>query len=231
MGIDGIGPKVIKYCALALYKPLHHLFLLSLSQYYLPQDWRVHHITPIFKSESGDKTSVCNYRPISLLCTVSKVLENLIYNKVISFVSVSISPSWFGFRPNHSTTQQLLVFLSHLQECLSHNSQADVIYLDFKKAFDSVPHNELLVKLWIFGIMGNLWEWLRAYLSCRFHHVTLNHCISNLLPVLSGVPQGSILGPLLFLIYVNDIPSSIIDSNIFSICRRRQMSKESIFTT
>ena len=154
------------------------------------------------------------YRPISLLCTVSKVLEKLIYNKVISFVSVSISPSWFGFRPNHSTTQQLLVFLSHLQECLSHNSQAHVIYLDFKKSFDSVPHNELLVKLWIFGITGNLWEWLRAYLSCRLHHVTLNYCISNLLPVLSGVPQGSILGPLL-LIYVNDIPSFIIDSNIF----------------
>ena len=135
-------------------------------QHYLPQDWRVHLITPIFKS--GDKTSVCNYRPISLLCTVSKVLEKLIYNKVISFVSVSISPSQFGFRPNHSTTQQLLVFLSHLQECLSHNSQADVIDLDFKKSFDSVPHNELLVKLCTFGITGNLWKWLRAYLSCHF---------------------------------------------------------------
>ena len=196
MGIDGIGPKVIKYGALALYKPLHHLFLLILSQHYLPQDWRVHLITPIFKS--GDKTSVCNYRPISLLCIVSKVLEKLIYNKVISFVSVSIFPSQFGLRPNHSTTQQLSVFLSHLQECLSHNSQADVIYLDFKKSFDSVPHNELLVKLWTFGITGNLWKWLQAYLSCCFQHVTLNHCISNPLPVLSGVPQGSILGPLLF---------------------------------
>ena len=150
------------------------------------------------------------------ICTVSKVLEKLIYNKVISFVSVSIFPSQFGFRPNHSTTQQLSVFLSHLQECLSHNSQADVIYLDFKKSFDSVPHNELLVKLWTLGITGNLWKWLWAYLSCRFQHVTLNHCISNPLPVLSGVPQGSILGPLLFLIYVNDISPSIIDSKLFA---------------
>ena len=107
-------------------------------------------IIPVFKS--GDKSSVRNYRPISVLCSVSKLLEKLIYDKIIHFVSASIYSSQFGFRPNHSTTQQLLIFLNSIQDSLNSNSQADVIYLDFKKAFDSVSHNELLTKLWTFGI-------------------------------------------------------------------------------
>ena len=125
MGIDGIGPKVLKHCALALYKPLHHLFLLSLSQHFLPTEWQTHLIIPVFKS--GDRSSVRNYQPISPLCTVSKVLEKLIYDKIIHFVSASISPSQFGFRPKHSSTQQLLVFLSFIQDCLTSSSQAILI--------------------------------------------------------------------------------------------------------
>ena len=153
--------KSLEHCALALYKPLHHLFLLSLSQHYLPSDWRTHLIFPVFKS--GDKSSVCNYRPISLLCTVSKVLEKLIYNQIIHFVSASISPSQFGFRPKHSSTQQLLIFLSFIQDSLASNSQADVIYLDFKKAFDNVSHNELLVKL-----VWNNWKYVEMVSGLSF---------------------------------------------------------------
>ena len=143
MGIDGIGPRILN-----LYQPIHHLFLLSLSQHYLPEEWRVHRITPIYKS--GDKSSVTNYRPISLLCTLSKVLERIIYNAIIDFVANSISPYQFGFLQKHSTLQRLLLFLNNIV------NYTDVVYLDFKKAFDSVAHNELLVKLWSFGITGNL---------------------------------------------------------------------------
>ena len=193
MGIDGIGPKILKRCALALYKPLHHLFLLSLSQHSLPSDWRVHLIIPVFKS--GDKSSVRNYRPLSLLCSVSKILEKLIYDKIIPFISTSISSCQFGFRPKHSSTQQLLTFLNTVHTILDTHSQADVVYLDFRKAFDSVPHNEILIKLWSFGLTGNLWKWFRSYLSGRSQCVLLNQCTSDLLPVISGVPQGSILGP------------------------------------
>ena len=191
-GIDRIGPKILRHCALALYKPLHHLLLLSFSHSYIPLEWRTHMIIPVFKS--GDKSSVCIYRPISLLCSISKLFEKLIYDRIISFVSTSISPSQFGFRPKLSTTQQLLMFLKTIYSSLSLNSQADVIYLDFKKAFDSVFHNELL------SVTGNLWKWFQAYLSNRAQHVQLNHCTSHALPVISCVPQGSILGPLLFLI-------------------------------
>ena len=144
-GPDGIGPKVLKHCASALYSPLHHLFLLCLSQHHLPSEWHEHLIVPVFKS--GDMSSVKNYRPISLLCTTSKLLEKVIYEKVIDFVSPAISSCQFGFCPKHSSTRQLLSFLSTIYYSLSTYSQTDVIYPDFKKAFDSVPRNELLVKL------------------------------------------------------------------------------------
>ena len=113
MGCDGISPKLLRTCALALYQPLYHIFSLSLYQGYLPIEWRTHLIKPIFKY--GDKTYVRNYRPISLLRVISKVLEKLIYNCVVDFISSSISLQQFGFLRGHSTLQQLLIFYFQLQ--------------------------------------------------------------------------------------------------------------------
>ena len=209
MGCDGISPKLLKQCSLSLYRPLHYLFSLSLSQSYLPLEWRTHLIKPIFKS--GDKNSVKNYRPISLLPVVSKVLEKLVYNRIVDFISSSISSSQYGFLRGRSTLQQLLVFFNTI---FSSPFPIDVVYLDFRKAFDSVAHNELLLKLWKFGITGTLWLWLRAYLTNRVQCVSVGQSISPTLPVISGVPQGSILGPLLFLIFVNDLTSSVSFSKI-----------------
>ena len=169
MGCDGISPKLLKYCALPLYQPLHHLFCLSLSQCYVPLDWRTHLIKPILKS--GDKTDLKNYKPISLLCIISKVLEIL------------YSSYWFV---NRAILKYQFASDLPCNSYLFYNSQSDVVYLDFKKAFDSVAHNELLYKLWTFGITDGLicglWLW----------RVDINmFLLIDVLPVISeGYPKG-----------------------------------------
>ena len=149
MGIDGLGPKLLKFCSLALYEPLFHLFKASLDHHQLPSEWRIHCITPVFKS--GDRSCVSNYRPISLLSSTSKVLERLVYNCCMQFLVKSFSLFQFGFIRSRSSLQQLLLFYNGVFETL----QTDVIYLDFAKAFDTVAHNELLFKLRNLGICGD----------------------------------------------------------------------------
>ena len=144
-GIDNLNPKVLKYCAGSLSKPIYHFFCESISHGQLPTERKIHRIIPIFKC--GDRSQVNNYHPISLLCIISKALERIVYNHIIEFLFSSISIYPFGFVPGHYSLQQLLIFVNILLQAKENKAVADVIHLDIRKAFDTIPHHKLLVKL------------------------------------------------------------------------------------
>ena len=209
-GCYNINPR---HCAISLVTPITNLLQESIRLCTLSGEWKAHRIRLIHKK--GDPTNVSNYRPISLLCNLSKLLESIIYSIVIAFVCPRLSHKQFGFLRNRSSLLQLLLSYSEVFKSLDTGTATDGIYIAFSKAFDTVSHNELLVKLWMIGITGPLFFWFKDYLSLRTHFVSIDNVCSSHLPVISGVPQGSILDLLLFIIYINNLPLTIARSSVF----------------
>jgi hypothetical protein len=206
-GLDGIPPVFLKKCAAVLAKPLAALFHHSFTAGQLPLDWKRGVISPIYKG--GDRTLPSNYRPVALLSTISKVMESIIddHMRQILAVNNSLACVQHGFRKAHSCTTNLLAAMDAWTEAVDASLPVDIIYLDFSKAFDRVDHTILGQKLENHGFHSTLLAWLKQYLYNRSYQVRVNGVLSNAFPAPTGVPQGSILGPLLFLVFVNDIPS------------------------
>ena len=206
-GPDGIPGVFLKNCAKELAPSFTKLLNISLQAGIFPNSWKMANICPIFKK--GDRTNCENYRPISLLSILSKIFERAICNIIYPEIKDLISNNQYGFVQRRSTESQLYVFYDKISKILDSGGQTDVIYLDFTKAFDSVPHHLLIHKLQTFGFNGTLLNWFHSYLNNRYQRVLIHGSMSTKLPVRSGVPQGSILGPLMFILYVNDIADNI----------------------
>ena len=188
---------------------LTFIFQSSLDQGQLPQDWKSANITPIYKK--GNRTDPANYRPISLTSTCSKILEHIIYSSISTHLSNYniLCINQHGFRTGLSCDTQLLGAINDFHHCLDTGTHIDALFLDFTKAFDKVSHRKLCHKLSCYGVNGNLLRWIKDYLTDHSQYVLLEGISSKSHHVLSGVPQGSVLAPLLFLIYINDITESI----------------------
>jgi hypothetical protein len=206
-GPDGIPILVYIKCAEVLAPSLCMLFNLSLTSGIVPNDLKIANVIPVYKK--GDKSDITNYRPISILPTIEKVFEKCVFNVVYNITKNDLNVNQHGFIDHKSTTTQLIEVYNNIHQSLESNKQFDMAYLDLSKAFDRVPHNLLLLKLKSFGYNGPLLNWFSNYLSHRRQCVVLQGHRSGFIMVNSGVPQGSILGPLMFLYYVNDMFKSV----------------------
>ena len=208
-GPDGIPPSILKELSNELCKPLTKVFQLSTSESSVPEDWRVAHISPIFKK--GSRASTSNYRPISLTSVVGKLLEGIIKEQITSHLDTHnlINETQHGFRKGKSCATNLLLHLEELTKQVDDGNPVDVVYLDLQKAFDKVPHQRLIAKLQAHGITGKALAWIKAWLASRRQRVTTQGALSDWTDVSSSVVQGSVLGPLCFLIYMNDLEDGV----------------------
>jgi len=213
-GADNIGPKVLKEICTEICCPLAHICNLSFGTGVVPDSLKLAKVIPVYKK--GDKSQPGNYRPISLLSVFDKVLEKLMCQRLCDFLQLHniLYEFQFGFRKHHSTVLAIMEVIDNIYQHLDAREFTLGVYLDLQKAFDTVNHEILLYKLSNYGIRGVVLKWFKNYLSGRKQFTSVAGVHSEIGTINTGVPQGSVLGPLLFLLYVNDISNAVPGAKI-----------------